>query len=99
MAILQLSISNVIKYPLCHFDPKGEILFKASSFYSIKISPNLGITGRKPIPVQNFQSRQKGATQVWWEDKTPGGIGFVLIFWFFLIKQKEQKEGLKSPIK
>ncbi len=23
-------------------------------------------------------------------DKTPGGIGFVLTFWFFLVKQKER---------
>jgi len=23
-------------------------------------------------------------------DKTPGGIGFVLIFWFFFIKEKER---------
>ncbi|MGI4727549.1 MAG: hypothetical protein ACRYGB_03175 [Janthinobacterium lividum] len=47
--------------------------------------------------IELFRAACKVATQVWWEDKTPGGIGFVLIFWFFLIKQKERQKRANSP--
>jgi hypothetical protein len=74
------------------------IVAKQYFFYQLFFSVRTNLQGCRKGHHQNGSHQNGLCPGAGRPDKTPGGIGFVLIFCFFLIKQKEIEEG-ESPIK